>query len=58
MLLSNGLQRYYADRVRDLINWRYSDTYDIIDRLQGFQHPIARVQGVSAMEAMLKELNR
>lgn len=57
--LPNGLPRYYADRVRGVsdASWRWSDTYDIIDRIQGFQNPVKRVQGHQAMERELARLN-
>jgi len=55
--LPNGLPRYYADRVRSHETWRWSDTYDIIDRIQGFQSPVKRVQGHQAMERELARLN-
>lgn len=55
--LPNGLPRYYADRVRSPETWRWSDTYDIIDRIQGFQSPVKRVQGHQAMERELARLN-
>ncbi|MDE2105709.1 MAG: hypothetical protein KGL39_51270 [Patescibacteria group bacterium] len=56
-MLKNGLPRYYADRVRDEKSWRWSDTYEIIDRTQGFMNPIKRVQGYRAMEQELARLN-
>lgn len=63
--LPNGLPRYYADRLRNgeytpyrrRVNWRNSDSYDIIDRLQGFRYPIKRVHSAYEMERELIRLN-
>lgn len=56
-LMPNGLERYYADRVRNLGNWRISQDYEIIDRLRGHQHPIKCVSSASEMERELARLN-
>lgn len=56
--MPNGLPRFFADRVRhNNYELRNSNEYEIIDRRLGFNFPVCRIVGVSAMESRLKALN-